>query len=79
MKAPNRVVASVGDLAVVKQEIINGSAENFQGGFVVFYDGLVGRVGACHHERFVFDLVEEHVVQTSVGQHDTDVVQVGRN
>ncbi len=66
----------MGDFAVVKQEIIDCFAEDFEGCVVVFYDGLVCWVGAGHHKRCVGDLVEEHVVQASVGQHDADVVQV---
>ena len=79
MHSHDGVVASMGDFAVVKQEIIHCAAEDFEGFLVVFHDGLVWRVGAGHHKRWVADLVEEHVMQASVGQHDADVMQVRRN
>ena len=43
---------------------------------VVFYDGLIGWVGAGHNKRCIRDFVKEHVVQACVGQHDADIVQV---
>ena len=79
MDTHDGVVASVGDFAVVKQEIIDCSAEDFEGGIVVFDYGLVGWVGAGHNKRCIGDLVKEHVVQARVGQHDADVVQMRRH
>ena len=76
MDTHNRVVTSMGDFAVMKQKIIHCATQSFESFLIVINDGLVRGVCACHHKRGVINLVEEHVVQASVGKHDADIMQV---
>ncbi len=78
VRSNHRVVIPGDDVAVVEQDEVDETAEAVDCFLVVAADRLVAEVSAGHHQRAAY-LLEQEVVKRGRRQHDTDLVQPGRN
>ena len=69
-----RIVTAGGDVTVMNQKSVRNAPQAAHRFLVVNEDGIVGQVGAGHHQRG--EVLHQQVVEGGVGQHEAQIVVV---